>query len=274
VRGGALCQAIFLLVIVARIPATLLIGEHWLTSHDQYGRRRLDFPDDWVRLEVSLAIKKKKKIYPVIIGPKLLELPKEALPDDMSDLCGHQYATLRRDGWKAWMADMRDFAYSLENDGVASFADKAIDPPPKSLEKMKLQPLTEKELAKKLTSLEQWEPWADCVVSEYPRERQELLRTITFPTFEDAIKFMVEAARLFRREDHHPRWSNEWKTVTIRLSTWDVGNKITKKDIQVAEKVDGLVRSFFNRQEKRLGKVTRASTETSTPRPKRPRRRT
>jgi 4a-hydroxytetrahydrobiopterin dehydratase len=59
---------------------------------------------------------------------------------------------------------------------------------------------------------------------------------------------MQEAAALFERERHHPRWSNEWKLVILRLSTWDAGNKITTRDVEVAMKVDDLIRDFRRRQ--------------------------
>ena len=36
-----------------------VIGPKWLMSHDQYGRRRLDLKNDWVRQELALAIKEK-----------------------------------------------------------------------------------------------------------------------------------------------------------------------------------------------------------------------
>src|SRR5262245_43783595 len=56
----------------------VLIGENWLTSHDLYGRRRLDFEKDWVRLEISYAIAERKKIYPILIGNKTSMPPTEA----------------------------------------------------------------------------------------------------------------------------------------------------------------------------------------------------
>ena len=36
-----------------------VIGPEWLKSHDEYGRRRVDLEDDWVRQELALAIHKK-----------------------------------------------------------------------------------------------------------------------------------------------------------------------------------------------------------------------
>src|SRR5215469_9735178 len=35
----------------------IVIGPGWLTSADAYGRRRIDQPTDWVRQEVSEAIR-------------------------------------------------------------------------------------------------------------------------------------------------------------------------------------------------------------------------
>src|SRR4051794_35794943 len=34
----------------------VLIGPEWLNASDQHGRRRLDQPDDWVRLEIAHAL--------------------------------------------------------------------------------------------------------------------------------------------------------------------------------------------------------------------------
>ena len=55
---------------------------------------------------------------------------------------------------------------------------------------------------------------------------------------------MSAAAALFTRVNHHPRWSNEWKTVHIRLSTWDAGNRITRIDLDVAAELDKAYRDF------------------------------
>src|ERR1700732_3136706 len=35
----------------------VLIGSQWLNAQDEQGQRRLDSPDDWVRLEIAHALK-------------------------------------------------------------------------------------------------------------------------------------------------------------------------------------------------------------------------
>jgi hypothetical protein len=56
-----------------------LIGERWLAVKDRDGRRRLDNPEDYVRIEIESALKLGKRIIPVLINqtemPRVAELP-------------------------------------------------------------------------------------------------------------------------------------------------------------------------------------------------------
>jgi pterin-4a-carbinolamine dehydratase len=51
---------------------------------------------------------------------------------------------------------------------------------------------------------------------------------------------MRAAVEPVQKLQHHPRWENQWRTVTVYLSTWDIGNKITALDIQLARAFDAL----------------------------------
>ncbi|HNB02025.1 MAG TPA: SUMF1/EgtB/PvdO family nonheme iron enzyme [Nitrosomonas sp.] len=59
--------------------AVVLIGKSWLDSKDETGQRRLDNPDDWVRIEIATLLERKIRIIPVLIGgaatPKSSQLP-------------------------------------------------------------------------------------------------------------------------------------------------------------------------------------------------------
>ncbi len=57
-----------------------LIGPGWLTAADEYGRRRLDLNDDWVRLELETALKTRKPVIPVLVGSAAGVPVKGALP--------------------------------------------------------------------------------------------------------------------------------------------------------------------------------------------------
>jgi pterin-4a-carbinolamine dehydratase len=97
--------------------------------------------------------------------------------------------------------------------------------------------------------LKNWRKCRDTLSSEYPEPRYELQRTFEFDKFIHALDFMHEIAPLFDRSDppHHPRWDNAWKNVTIRLTTWDVGNKITQLDIKAARMIDDAYERFLRR---------------------------
>jgi hypothetical protein len=44
-----------------------LVGEEWLTITDADGRRRLDDPDDFVRLEIEAALTRNVRVIPILI---------------------------------------------------------------------------------------------------------------------------------------------------------------------------------------------------------------
>jgi len=64
--------------------AVVLIGKGWLNAADAEGGRRLDDPDDFVRLEVAAALERRIKVVPVLVGgaamPKSTQLPEPLAP--------------------------------------------------------------------------------------------------------------------------------------------------------------------------------------------------
>jgi pterin-4a-carbinolamine dehydratase len=59
---------------------------------------------------------------------------------------------------------------------------------------------------------------------------------------------MAYLAPRFNSLNHHPRWSNEWTTVQIRLTTWDADNQITSEDVRTAHMVDQARKEFLATQ--------------------------
>jgi hypothetical protein len=66
-----------------------LIGDHWLDITDETGQRRLDNPDDFVRLEIEAALRRDVLVVPVLVGRA--PMPKsEQLPDSLRELSQRQ----------------------------------------------------------------------------------------------------------------------------------------------------------------------------------------
>jgi formylglycine-generating enzyme required for sulfatase activity len=59
-----------------------VIGRNWLKSADEYGRRRLDKPDDWVRIEIAAALTRGLLFIPLLVEDAKLP-PAEALPGEL-----------------------------------------------------------------------------------------------------------------------------------------------------------------------------------------------
>jgi hypothetical protein len=70
------------------------IGPQWLNNKDDEGRRRLDQPDDFVRVEIAEALKRKIPVIPVLIDGARVPKARE-LPDDLAPLTRRQAVELR-----------------------------------------------------------------------------------------------------------------------------------------------------------------------------------
>jgi 4a-hydroxytetrahydrobiopterin dehydratase len=67
--------------------------------------------------------------------------------------------------------------------------------------------------------------------------RDAISKTFTFKNFNEAFGFMTRAALVAEKMDHHPEWSNAYKTVSVTLSTHDAGG-LTELDVKLAEAMD------------------------------------
>ncbi|MCW5516036.1 toll/interleukin-1 receptor domain-containing protein [Muriicola sp. Z0-33] len=76
----------------------VVIGDNWLETKDAEGNRRLDNPDDWVRIEVSAALARENiPVIPVMVGKASAPPPMEELPGELADLSARNGIVLRSD---------------------------------------------------------------------------------------------------------------------------------------------------------------------------------
>lgn len=68
---------------------------------------------------------------------------------------------------------------------------------------------------------------------------QKIERTFVFKNFSEAFAFMTRVALIAEKLNHHPDWSNSYKTVEIQLTTHDLGG-LSKLDFDFAQSVDQL----------------------------------
>ena len=66
-----------------------------------------------------------------------------------------------------------------------------------------------------------------------------------FKDFIQAFSFMTSVAFLAEKANHHPNWKNEYKKVTIALTSHDADG-LTEKDFQLAKKIDLVLKNFVS----------------------------
>jgi len=64
--------------------------------------------------------------------------------------------------------------------------------------------------------------------------RDAIHKKFVFADFNAAFGFMTRTALAAEKMDHHPEWSNVYKTVEVTLSTHDAGG-LTELDVKLAE---------------------------------------
>lgn len=62
-----------------------IIGRQWLTVEDHYGQRRLDNPEDFVRIEVAAALSRNIRVIPVLVHNAPM-LQAKSLPENLKSL--------------------------------------------------------------------------------------------------------------------------------------------------------------------------------------------
>src|SRR5262249_52279572 len=74
----------------------VLIGPNWADSRDQYGKRRLNDPADWVRIEIEMALAGAVEVVPVLVNGAAMPRTQD-LPASLRPLLRRHAATVRRD---------------------------------------------------------------------------------------------------------------------------------------------------------------------------------
>jgi 4a-hydroxytetrahydrobiopterin dehydratase len=87
--------------------------------------------------------------------------------------------------------------------------------------------LAKEAIEKALAGLEGWALAADGL---------SISRTFTFKNFSEAFAFMTRSALAAEKLDHHPDWSNVYKTVEVKLNTHDAGG-LTELDFELAKRM-------------------------------------
>jgi hypothetical protein len=95
----------------------VVIGKSWLDLKDSSGKRRLEDPDDFVRLEISTALARNIQVIPVLFDDVPMPKPEE-LPANMSLLYRRQFVEIDS---KRFEDDVRKLAEAIKKvlpDGV------------------------------------------------------------------------------------------------------------------------------------------------------------
>jgi 4a-hydroxytetrahydrobiopterin dehydratase len=72
--------------------------------------------------------------------------------------------------------------------------------------------------------------------------RDAISKRFVFADFNAAFGFMTRVALAAEKLDHHPEWSNVYKTVDVTLSTHDAGG-LTERDVTLAQTMDKIASS-------------------------------
>jgi pterin-4a-carbinolamine dehydratase len=222
----------------------IVLGRDWASVQDPITlMRRIEMEDDWVRQEVNIGL-----AGPGIVIPVLLEgavMPTSAqLPDSLRPLLTRNAITLSYEYFnegterllqaiKAHLGEAR--TRKLTQGSENKFPGGAQSVP---------VPLSEEQLRGVVEELPQWKV-VESALDDDARfgsgyTRMELVREFRFESFLDAIAFMSHAAPMIDNLGHHPRWENVFRTVTVRLSTFDIGHRPSERDRLCARMIEGL----------------------------------
>ncbi|HNM30881.1 MAG TPA: 4a-hydroxytetrahydrobiopterin dehydratase [Chitinophagales bacterium] len=218
----------------------VVIGKTWLFHRQPDGTRSIDHPSDWVRREIEVAINRSILIVPIYIQG-MHPIAETHFPPSIQKLGRIQsFHHFNLSSWKGDLESIRDLLIrkNFKRQGELVKFPQNTNPTkryPPPLTRQKILDLMPKG----------WTVESTEYPGEYPAYVRELYKRFTFKGFDEAISFMNEAAPIFTKANHHPRWQNLYSEVRIWLTTWDLeGKKITQLDIDVANKLNTLYKRF------------------------------
>ena len=77
-----------------------VIGPNWLTATDERGRRRLDDPDDFVRLEIEAALARGVRVIPILVEGAVMP-GREDLPESLAGLAHRNALLIRHESFRS-----------------------------------------------------------------------------------------------------------------------------------------------------------------------------
>ena len=79
-------------------------------------------------------------------------------------------------------------------------------------------------------------------------QREEaIVFQLKFKKYLDAVEFLRRVAEAAERLNHHPDVELRYVNLALRLTTHDAGNKVTEKDLRLAEEIQKIVEEFRDR---------------------------
>jgi TIR domain len=91
-----------------------VIGPNWSDARDEHGNRRLDNPNDFVRIEIAAALQRSIPVIPVLLEGA--RIPKgDELPEDLKELALRNGMEIRH---ASFQDDMNRLIRGLKQDGV------------------------------------------------------------------------------------------------------------------------------------------------------------
>jgi hypothetical protein len=104
----------------------VLIGQRWIAITDSRGKRRIDNPGDFVRIEIETALQRDVWVVPVLVDGAVLPRADD-LPQSLGPLVRHQALELSHAGFRSEVAPLiAAVAESLEAGPSRSAAPKVL----------------------------------------------------------------------------------------------------------------------------------------------------
>jgi len=85
-----------------------------------------------------------------------------------------------------------------------------------------------------LKSLPDWRRDGGAIAADY-----------AFPSFRDALAFVVRVGFEAEELNHHPEIANVYNRVSFKLSTHDAGGAVTERDVALAGRISALARALL-----------------------------